>query len=179
MRFARVMVAALAAAGTAAGGCAHERLPWPPPPDQIERINEGAREEKGYLRVEYVEPIASRAGVKVIKPIAIASIDDEQIAFRTRAGETQAVPTPLVRAVAIRDRGRGGLLGALAGIGVGLVTLGATWSVTRTGAVGTDGCIHFCNPREVAADLVLTAAVGWVIGYVIAGRRTFHFDRTP
>jgi hypothetical protein len=113
MRFARALVATLAVVSTAAGGCAHEHLPWPPPQSEIDRINQASRKERDWLRVEYVEPTAA----KVVRPIRIESIDDDDITFRTKAGESERVPSLLVQGVTVKDRYRGGLLGAAAGVG--------------------------------------------------------------
>jgi hypothetical protein len=171
MRFARALVATLAVVSTAAGGCAHEHLPWPPPQSEIDRINQASRKERDWLRVEYVEPTAA----KVVRPIRIESIDDDDITFRTKAGESERVPSLLVQGVTVKDRYRGGLLGAAAGVGAMAAALGAAAFVAGTEPFGDDPCR--CDARGFAAGFALTAAVGAVIGLVISGRRTFHFDR--
>jgi hypothetical protein len=174
MRFTGVAVAAM----TLAGGCAHEHLPWPPPPDDVARINEAAREENNYLRVEYVDPLFHKRETSEMMPVRIEAVDPYQITFRTRAGDLRPVAVDLVKAVAVRDRARGALVGMMIGLGAAALELTGSWLLNRS----RGDCDFGCGAKFGASIVGINAGAGLVLGYVIGGRRTFHFDfpvRTP
>jgi hypothetical protein len=176
MRFARVMAAALAATLTA-GGCAH-RLPWPPPAADIAEINQAAKDENGYLRVEYVVPIPPKHPYRTAKPNGIESIDDRYINFSTPAGETLPVASERVRGVTVKDRNLGGLIGGSLGAGAGAAAMGA-FMLTVGGLGYPSGCSLECGAKAFGASAAIGAFVGMVIGYAVSGRRTYRFDRAP
>ncbi len=164
MRFACAAVAAT----TLLAGCAHEHGPWPPPPADVARINDAAREEIGYLRVEYIDPYAHKSETPEMKPIRIEAVDPDTITFRTRAGGTRLVPAELVAGVTVKDRDLGGLVGVGIGLGAAAAELGALWFIDPVGC---------CNGKTIAVAAGINAFIGLVIGYAVSGRRTFHFDR--
>src|SRR6187401_979469 len=110
MRLARVIASLVASVGVVAGGCAHQ-LPWPPTAEDVARINKEAHEEDGYMRIEYVDPIASDWDAHNLRAVAIEAIDDDYISFRTRQKDIQLLPSERVRGVTVKDRDLGGLIG--------------------------------------------------------------------
>ena len=68
IRVMRPVAATLAAFGLLAAGCVHEQVAWPPTRQDIRRINAGADAHGGWLRAEYVEPLATYQGVYVKDP---------------------------------------------------------------------------------------------------------------
>jgi len=70
-------VVLLAASSVGAAGCMHEQLAWPPTRDDIQSINEAAGARNGWMRVQYVEPLATHQGAHVHAPTAIAAVDLE------------------------------------------------------------------------------------------------------
>jgi hypothetical protein len=172
MRFAGAIGSLLICVGLVAGGCAHQ-LPWPPTPADVARINKEAHAEDGYLRIEYVDPIASRWDAHNLRAVAIESIDDDYIGFRTREGETSLLPSERVRGVTVKDRDRGGLIGAGLGALAGAGLIAGDWLL---GGIGDfDGCFLYCNATAVAMGLAIPAFIGMVAGYAVSGRKTYEF----
>lgn len=176
MRFARFTAATLAASLTA-GGCAH-RLPWPPPAADIAEINQAAKDESGYLRVEYVVPIPPEHPYRIAKPNGIESIDDRYINFSTPAGETLPVASERVRGVTVKDRNLGGLVGGSLGAGAGAAGMGVIMLIGAGLGYPID-CSLECGAKAFGVSAAITAFVGMVIGYAVSGRRTYRFDRAP
>ena len=170
MHLARVIASLLASVGVVAGGCAHQ-LPWPPTPDDVARINHEAHEEDGYLRIEYVDPIASDWDAHNLRAVAIESIDDDYISFRTREKEIQLVPSERVSGVTVKDRDRGGLIG----LGLG-AAVGAASMVGVLLLFGLDLGSHD-SAKAVAMSAGMIAFVGLVVGYAVSGRKTYEFTR--
>jgi hypothetical protein len=166
-----------------AGACAHEYVPKPPLPADIDRINEAAA-DNDWFRVEYVEPLPPGEDLPVRRPIAIASADDRHISLATRAGDVKAVPSELVWGVTVKERAPGALYGALAGLVWGAVTIGGLYVLANLGpedpTAPVSSCDIGCKARVFVPLLVVPAVVGAVIGYFVGGRRTFDFvPQTP
>jgi hypothetical protein len=172
MRIARVIGSLLASVGVVAGGCAHQ-LPWPPTPDDVARINQEAHEEDGYLRIEYVDPIASDWDAHNLKAVAIESIDDDDISFRTREKKIELLPSERVRGVTVKDRDRGGLIGAGLGAAAGAGVVAGIWLVWS----GLNDSPSYVDPKAVAIAVAIPAFVGLVVGYAVSGRKTYEFTR--
>jgi hypothetical protein len=172
MRFDSVLVVVLAAISLLSSGCA-EHLPLPPTPADIARINEAAREENGYLRIEYVEPIPPERA-RIVRPSAIESFDDGYVSFRTAAGDLGVVRLDRIRGVTVKDRGRGALIGA----GIGLVAVAAGlagfWLLTDRG-YGPGICSQPCPVSGIILPFAIAGAYGATIGVWISGRRTYLF----
>lgn len=182
MSISRVVTAGLASLALLAGGCAHEQLPWPPAASDVRRINEAA-EANQWLRVDYVEPIASLQGVHAGKVIGIESLDENHVAFRTAAGETRLVPSEIVRGVGVKEPARGAAIGAGAGLGVGALMIGSLF-VLAVALAGPDdptapqpSCDGGCIAKTMVPLLVIPTIVGAVAGYFVGARRTFQFQR--
>ena len=170
MRLARVIGSLLVSVGVAAGGCAHQ-LPWPPTPEDVARINKEAHEEDGYLRIEYVDPIASHWDAHNLRAVAIEAIGDDYISFRTREKEIQLVPSDRVSGVTVKDRDRGGLIGA--GLGAAAGAAGMAGGLLL---FGFDLGSHD-SAKAVAMSAGMAAFVGLVTGYAVSGRKTYEFPR--
>jgi hypothetical protein len=156
-------------------GCAHEFPAWPPPAADIQRINEAA-EDDHWLRVEYIEPIASMQGRHVDRPIRIESLNDDEIRFRTATGETRPVPLDLVSGVTVKDRKRGAFVGTGAGVALALTEVAAWYWLAHTGCEGSNAGFQgeICSGRIAIVLVVPTVLAGMGLGYLIGGRRTFH-----
>jgi len=174
VRLARCVTATFTAT-LAAGGCAH-RLPWPPPAADIAEINQAAKDENGYLRVEYVMPLPPGHPYRAARPNGIESIDDRYINFSTPAGETLPVASERVRGVTVKDRNLGGLIGALIGVGVAGAIVGGDWLLAQA---WHGDCVLGCEAKSIAYTAALPAFVGMVVGYAVSGRRTYDFARAP
>jgi hypothetical protein len=175
MRFLRATGSLLICVGLVAGGCAHQ-LPWPPAPADVAQINKEAHAEDGYLRIEYVDPIASNWDAHNLRAVAIESIDDDYIAFRTREGEISLLPSERVRGVTVKDRDRGGLIGAGLGALAGAGGMAGVWLLFGD-TEGVDLCRLYCDAKGIAASLAIPAFVGLVVGYAVSGRKTYEFTR--
>ena len=173
MRFDAVPVVVLVSISLLSSGCA-EHLPVPPTPADIARINEEAREENGYLRIEYVEPIPPERA-RIVRPNAIESFDDGYVSFRTAAGDLGVIRLDRIRGVTVKDRGRGALIGG--GIGVAAEALGlfAFWLLTDRGE-GAGLCSR-CQVDRIVVPFAIFGAIGATIGVWISGRRTYLFGQ--
>jgi hypothetical protein len=184
MRFLAVASATLS---LLLGGCVvHEPVAVPLSPGDVERIN-GVASENHWLRVEYVEPIATQAGEHVDRPTAIASFDAVEIGFHTRAGDVETIPTAMVKGLTVKERGAGAAAGAGIGLGAGALVVGlavlASSALSRGGWPDSDPN----RPSSSSSDaddtkaaiffLVTPAIVGGIVGYFVGGRRTFDFGR--
>jgi hypothetical protein len=175
MRLARVIASLVASAGVVAGGCAHQ-LPWPPTPDDVARINKEAHDEDGYLRIEYVDPIASHWDAHNLRVVAIEAIDRDYISFRTRDDEIQLLPSERVSGLTVKDRDLGGLIGVGLGVAAGGAIVAADWLVLGH-MQGLNGCFLYCDAKAVAWGLAIPAFIGLVTGYAVSGRKTYEFAR--
>ena len=175
MRFARAIASLLIWVGLVAGGCAHP-LPWPPLAADVARINKEAHAEDGYLRIEYVDPIASRWDAHNLRAVAIESIDDDYIGFRTREGEISLLPSERVSGVTVKDRDLGGLIGAGLGTLAGAGLIAGGWLLAGVGG-GFDRCILYCDGKAIVMGLAIPAFVGMVAGYAVSGRKTYEIHR--
>jgi len=167
------LVCVLLVAITSFAGCAHEQLPWPPPPDDVARINEAAHAENKYLRVEYVDPLMHRRVTPEMTPVRIEAVDPDQISFRTRAGGIHAVPIELVKGVTVRVRARGALVGGTIGLGAAALMLTGSWLMNRS----RGDCDWGCGVKFGATIIAIDVGAGLLFGYLVSGRRTFHFER--
>lgn len=156
-----------------AAGCGHDPMPWPPTPADVERINKAAKEEDGYIRIEYVEALAPPPTARIVRPIRIESIDDHDIEFRTKAGDVQPVSSAIVRGITVKDRDRGGLIGLGLGAAAGAAIVTGIW-MWDTAVVGTEECAA-CLAKAFAIGAAIPAFIGLVVGYAVSGRRTFDF----
>jgi hypothetical protein len=175
MRLPRAIGSLLVCVSLVAGGCAHQ-LPWPPTPADVARINQEAHAEDGYLRIEYVDPIASHWDAHNLRAVAIESIDDDYIGFRTREGETSLLPSDRVLGVTVKDRDLGGLIGVGLGTLAGAGLIAGEWLFLAAIDVdGFDRCFLYCNASAVAFGLAVPAFIGLVTGYAVSGRKTYEF----
>lgn len=172
MRFDSVPVLVLGAISLLSTGCA-EHLPLPPTPADIARINEAAREENGYLRIEYVEPIPPERA-RIARPSAIESFDDGYVSFRTAAGDLGVVRLDRIRGVTVKDRGRGALIGAGIGVAAVAAAFAGFWLLTDRGD-GPGICSRPCPVAGVVLPFAIAGAYGATIGVWISGRRTYLF----
>jgi hypothetical protein len=178
----RVISSVAAAIGLIVGGCAHEQVPTPLAPADVARINEAA-ESNNWFRVEYVEPLATREDVHVVRPIGIESADAAEIGFRTRAGEVDYVPTEMVQGVTVKERGRGTATGAVIGLAAGGLFLGAlallAYELSRGGGFpDSDGPMPpSCGncAKTFTFVLVTPTLIGAIVGTFVGSRRTFDF----
>ena len=176
IRVMRPVAATLAAFGLLAAGCVHEQVAWPPTRQDIRRINAGADAHGGWLRVEYVEPLATYQGVYVKDPVAIEAVDLDRIAFQTRDGTVQPIPIATVKGVTVKERGTGALIGAGIGLAGSAVVLGLAYLIAelRWHNTWNPSCDTDCRSAVVGSGIVIwPAAIGAVVGYFIRGRRTF------
>jgi len=177
----RVVDARLAALAVVSllGGCAHEPIVWPPAPADMAPIHQAAYDD-AWLRVDFVDPIAARRELgDELKLKGIVWIDDEQIIFRNRAEELLPVPAERIRGLTVKDRDRGGLIGALIGAGAGGAAILATWYLF--GVIGDDsagrGTCTACDAKFIAGVVASTALLGMIVGYWISGGRSYDFVR--
>jgi len=176
------LIAAVAASGLLAGGCFHEQVAWPPTPADIERIND-AGESNRWFRVDYVEPLATAQGARIGYPIAIESVDDERITFRTKYGQIRAVPTEMVKGVTVKERAGGVAAGAGLGLGVGALFVGGLYALAWVLSGPDDPsapkstCDDACVARTVVPMLTIPTVAGAIIGYIVGGRRSFVLGR--
>jgi hypothetical protein len=184
MKVVSVTAAAVSIAGLVAAGCVHEQLPRPTAGD-IARINQAA-DENHWLRVEYVEPIASTAGVHVVKPIGIESIDADHVVFRTQAGEMRLVPSDMVRGVTVKQRLGGIAGGASLGLAGGALVAFTFYLLASIGSGGgfpdsgeRTPCDDPCVARGVAPLVLIPAVAGAIAGYFVGARQTFDFGSHP
>ena len=162
----------LASISLLSSGCA-EHLPLPPTPADIARINEAARDENGYLRIEYVEPIPPERA-RIVRPSAIESFDDGYVSFRTAAGDVSVVRLNRIRGVTVKDRTRGGLIGAGLGLALAAASLAGFWLLTDRGEGGSF-CSQPCHVENIVLPFAILGAFGAMMGFWISGRRTFLF----
>jgi hypothetical protein len=193
--------AALAAALTS--GCAtHESLGRPPSPADLALVNAAAAGRT--LRVEPIVPIvqvgscaaggctaadtvrASQA-VGVVDPVRVLASDGEHVTFGDAGGLPRTVPLAPVAGVSTLDRGRGALIGGVAGgLGMGAIGLAlGTWLASLPPwDPGSPPPPNQCKDCEAAAlagllaveGVLLGAGIGWAVG----SRRYFDFDgHTP
>jgi hypothetical protein len=181
-----VKVTALAALGALAGGCTlHEQVLRPPTAADIARINETSASTNSWLRVEYVEPIASAQSVRVWQPAAIAAADVDRIDFRTREGAVQSVPTALVKGVTVKERPTGAAWGAGIGLASGAALFGAVYFLAThviphdEGSSSNWDCDRGCFATRIVPTVAVVGAIGGLIGYAIGARRTFEFAGGP
>ncbi|HXU03196.1 MAG TPA: hypothetical protein VN903_19655 [Polyangia bacterium] len=176
MRCLSSIVAIVVAVCLFTAGCVHEQVPWPPTPGDITRINDAA-EANSWFRVEYVEPLATAQGVRVIRPVGIVSADDDWIAFRNEAGAVLPVPTPLVKGVTVKERAAATGVGASVGLAWGALAFGGLYLLSLSGPSDPGAPQSSCNGGCVAKTLVplllIPMVVGAFVGYLIGGRRTF------
>jgi hypothetical protein len=160
-----------------AGGCAHEYLPKPPLPADIDRINAAAA-DNDWLRVDYVEPLPPGTDLPVKGPIAIASADDRGISLVTRAGDVKTVPAELISGVTVKERAPGALTGGLAGLGWGAVAIGGLYVLANLGpedpTAPDTSCGVGCKAKVFVPLMVVPAVIGAIAGYFVGGRRTFE-----
>ena len=169
-------VALLAASSMGAAGCMHEQLAWPPAREDIQSINEDAGARNGWMRVQYVEPLATYQGAHVNAPKAIAAVDPDRITFETRDGDTQQIPIATVRSVTVVERGTGALIGGAIGLAGGAAVL----AIINLVIVPYDksdqsrlGCEKDCV-SGFASLLVTTALVGAAAGYLVGARLIYE-----
>jgi hypothetical protein len=187
MRRNAVTAVALAAIVSLASACAHrhETLPWPPPAEDIARINEAAAATGG-LAVHYVRPIGTAPPVRGGDALRIESIDDTLIAFRSTVGAVVSFPSETVRGVTVKDRLPGVIAGGGLGAAAGAVV--AALPVFFACTVGNllpdddpdtqqESCISRFDAEDAAIALAAGLAIGVVAGYLVGGRRTFTFGR--
>jgi hypothetical protein len=188
MRRTTVAAVALAASLWPAIGCAHEQLPWPPPAEDIARINEAAK-AKPYLRVQFIEPIPPARGVASAPALSIESIDDARIAFRSTAGTVVTFPSEAVKGVSVRDPRRGALIGTGIGAALGAV-VAALPTVGKcvfdnilpdhsSANAPRPSCTRDFDGEDAGVAVAVGALLGAVAGYFIGARRTFDFGRVP
>ena len=150
----------------------------------VARINETAQENR-WFRVEYVEPIATKADAHVARPTGIASVDAVEIGFRTRAGDVETVPIDLVKGVTVKERASGAAAGAGIGLGAGVLVVGGLAllaSAVNRGSFPDSSdsnppACDSCVAKMVAFFVGVPTVVGGVVGYFVGGRRTFDFGR--
>jgi hypothetical protein len=182
----RFLAVASVTVSLALGGCvAHEPVGVPLSPGEVERIN-GVARENHWLRVEYVEPIATKQDAHVDRPSTIASVDDVAIGFRTRAGDVDTVPTAMVKGLTVKERAPGVSAGVGIGLGAGALVLGlaalASASLSRGGWPDSDPNRPSSPPSDADTAktaiffLVTPAIVGGIVGYFVGGRRTFDLE---
>ena len=83
-----------------------------------------------------------------LRAVAIESIDDDYIGFRTREGEKSLLPSERVRGVTVKDRDRGGLIGAGRGTLAGAGLIAGDWLLAG-GGVGFDRCFLYCDAKAL------------------------------
>jgi hypothetical protein len=166
-------------------GCGHQ-LAWPPTAADVARINKEAHDEDGYMRIEYVDPIASDWDAHNVRAVAIDSIKDDYIGFRTREAEISLVPSARVRGITVKDRDVGGLIGAGLGAAAGAAIVAGFWLVSLVG-VGpparggtepsrtSETCSLGCAATFIGVTVGITTFVGLVVGYAVSGRKTYEF----
>lgn len=162
-------------------GCAHERVVWPPTPAAMAPIYAAAYDEQ-YLRVDFVDPVAARrelGDLGALKLKTIVWVDDEQIIFRSQKdGELLPVPAEKLRGLTVKDRERGGLIGALIGAGASAAAmLGAWYLFVDVGDWNAfpAGCTASCEAKFIAGWVGAGTLAGIVIGYMISGKRSYDF----
>jgi hypothetical protein len=157
-------------------GCVHEQVAWPLTREDIRRINAGVDAQRGGLRVEYVESLATDAGAHVDAPTAIASVDADRIAFQMRDESVRTIPIAMVKSVSVQESGTGALIGAGIGLAGGVAVLAAghvlAQSDPRDASYWAGGTR---SPYTALEFLIWPVAVGAVVGYVFGSRRTFEF----
>ena len=170
MRLARVIASLVASVGIVTGGCAHQ-LPWPPTAEDVARINKEAHDDEGYMRIEYVDPIASDWDAHNLRAVAIEAIDDDYISFRTRQKDIQLVPSDRVSGVTVKDRDLGGLIGLGLGAAAGAAGMVAVELLFGLD-LGSDD-----SKKSIAMYAGMMAFAGLVVGYAVSGRKTYEFPR--
>jgi hypothetical protein len=175
----RHAVAAVAALSIL-GGCAHERVVWPPTREKVEEIGYAAYDNL-YVRVEWVDPIKARRELgDELKLKGIVWLDDQQIIFRSRADELVSVRATQVRGLTVKDRARGTLIGALVGASAGAAIVLGWWFLTGK-LTGKDpwgypaDCPAFCDGRTMATIAGIYGVLGAGIGLQISGKHTYDF----
>jgi hypothetical protein len=170
-----VTAVVVASVSLLAAGCGHT-LAWPLTPADVNRINEEAARENGWLRVEYVEPIPR---AQRVEPIAIAAADVRNIEFRTKDGDTRFVQADAIEGVTVKDRALGALLwgGGFAAV-MGALLL---YYLDMGGAFDEDRrACWSCENAAVAGYLAGSVALaGAVFGYALGVRRTYTFTGRP
>jgi len=169
-------VVIIAAAALTAGGCSHQRLAWPPTQADVARINEEAAERNGWLRVEFAEPTRFGRGAHEDKPVAIESVDAEQMTVRTRAGETFEFPARLITGVTVKDQSRGAFIGGSIGFTAGIAEVGGWWLLTGA-PPGAADCFVVCNAQQAALVIGTSVLAGVVLGLFIKAKHTYDFAR--
>jgi hypothetical protein len=180
----RVIAVASATIGLLLGGCEHQQLPLPLSAANVAQINEAAQENH-WLRVEYVEPIATKEDMHVTRPTGIASADAVEIGFRTRSGDVETIPMELVKGVTVKDRAAGVAAGAGIGLGAGVLVVGGLFllaSAVNRGSFPDSGDQNpppcdSCVAKSVAFLVGVPTVVGCIVGYFVGSRRTFDFGR--
>ena len=122
---------AIAFVGALTGGCAHEeRVAWPLSAADVQRIN-GAIDDSGWFRVNYVRSETATALAPIARPTWIRSADADTITFRTVGDGTEQLPANLLTGVTVKDRGRGALVGTGIAVGAVAVELGIWYAFRR------------------------------------------------
>jgi len=188
-RARRLFVSALIPALVASGCAAHEAVGRPPSANEIERINQYAREH-GALAVEYVKPLPACGGGACQAILeerglpdgiaAIVSSDSRETVVVTAVGRKWNLAASEVAGVSARDRGQGALVGAGIGAGVGLaMSLLMVALFAHGGAADGPEPAPTRDAGDAVALTLLVTAIGAVgglpWGYLIGGRRSFDF----
>ncbi|HWJ56651.1 MAG TPA: hypothetical protein VNR90_10525 [Vicinamibacterales bacterium] len=135
-----------------------------------------------------MDPIASDWDAHNVRAVAIDSIKDDYIGFRTREAEISLVPSARVRGVTVKDRDLGGLIGVGLGVAAGAAILAGFWLLSSAGVgapvaggtarpEGSDTCSLGCEAKSIGIVLAIPAFVGLVVGYAVSGRKTYEFTR--
>jgi hypothetical protein len=176
-----------------AGCVAHETVGRPPSATEIERINEFSHDHGG-LSVAYVTSPPScaagscgaeeRVGLLPERLTRIVSCDERQMIVDTEEGKPWQLQTPTVVSVSARSRGRGAAVGALVGLGIGVLETLGVLALAESSAFRDPDPSAPKPPDTTAGDvarngLVLSLSNALVMagfGYLIGGRRSFDFQ---
>jgi hypothetical protein len=175
----RHAVAALAAVSVL-GGCAHERIAWPPKPAEVAEISHAAYDEL-FLHVDFVDPAAARREVGELDQLKLKGIvwlDDTQIIFREQDDDLLPVQAEKVRSLTVKDRDRGGFIGALGGTAaMSALVLGYWYLFGKWGnsPLGPADCTFACDNPTLPYFAAIGAVGGALLGYMISGKRTYEF----
>jgi hypothetical protein len=179
MRADRRHAVAVLAALSVLGGCAHERVVWPPTQEKVAEISYAAYDDL-YVRVEWVDPIAAKRELgDELHTQRIVWFDNEQIIFRTREGALLPVPAEKVQGLTVKHRGRGALIGALVGAGSGAAMMLGSWYLFD--AMGDNdyfvnsACPGACTAKLIASWVAGTTLIGMAVGFMISGKHTYDF----
>lgn len=175
MRISHVIAVMVASVSLLAAGCGHTVV-WPPSAAEVNRINEEAARENGWLRVEYVEPIPR---ARRVEPIAIAGVGATHIAFRTKTEETRIVPVETIEGVTVKDRVLGAALWT-SGLATAMSALVLFyWYPDGMFEGGPASCVGCGDPGFFGLMVGSAALGGAILGYAIGIRRTYTFTGRP